>query len=403
MLNSIKERFLNNPLFSKAIPIVLSVLIITLIVYYSQRLSLFSSGQTDTDTEKQIIAETLKFHWVSVFLSRIPYVFYALILNFIALLIGNRILRWLKVDFNSNVDKIIFSVPLGWSIYSIGIFYLGISGLLYLEAVYCFLTLLGVLSVLEIERFFREWRSSTTTLGFKMERIDLIFLPVIITFFFIQLVISFGPVWSWDTLFYHLALPKLYIKHHTLVHIPGFFHSTIPAHTEMLYLLGLITSGEILSRLFSFSISSMLLISIFSFVNRFFSKGAGYLAVVLMMQANVFFAVFFSEPYVDAALGLFSFLGIYAFFMWIEDQPSNEVKGSRRLDLERKDGYLYLSIINCALAAATKIHGLFFVLLFFAGFLVTVKWRRHFLRKLAWCFLAILIIVLPTFFSILSF
>ncbi|MGR3309544.1 MAG: ArnT family glycosyltransferase [Candidatus Brocadiales bacterium] len=383
-LMNIKERLLNNPLFSKVISIVLSVLILSLTAYYSIKtpwFSLFDSAYPDT---KQLIAETFKLNWVPVFLSRLPYVFYALILNFIALLIGNRILRWLKVDFDSNINKIIFSVPLGWCIYSIGIFYLGISGLLYKEAVYCFLTLLGVLSILEVERFFREWKALTATSRFKIDKNDLVFLPVIIIFFTVQLVTAFSPVWSIDGLVYHMALPKLYVKHHAIVHVPGFFYSTLPAHTEMLHLLGLITSGETLSKLFNFSISSMLLLWIFSIGNRYFSKGVGYLSAVIMMQVGPFFSTHFSESHVDAALGLFSLLGIYAFFMWMEERKEG-----------RKEGYLYLSIVCCALAAATKIQGLFFVLLFFIGFLVTVKMDRQFLKRLVWCILAVGVIALP--------
>jgi hypothetical protein len=380
LLKTIKEQFLNKPSFSTALPIALSVWILSLTAYFcinTPWFDLFGSGRADT---KQLIADVLKFHWVSAFLSRLPYLFYALILNLIALLIGNRILRWLKVDLDYNINKIVFSLPLGWSIYSIGIFYLGVSGLLYKEAVYCFLVFLGVLSILEIERFFREWKALSSTSRFKMDKSDLVFLPVIIIFLAVQLVTSFSPVWSIDALVYHMGLPKLYMQHHTLVHVPGFLYSTLPAHTEMLYLLGLITSGETLSKLFCFSISLIFLLSIFSIGNKHFSKEAGYLAAITFVIVSPIFSGLFSEPYIDTSFGLFTLVGIYAFFMWLE---------------ERRVGYLYLSIINCALAAAVKIHGLFFVLLFFVGFLATVKMDRQFLKKLAWCIFAVGIIALP--------
>ncbi len=388
MIKNIKEQIVDKFFPNKTIPIIFSVWILSLTAYYcinTPWLRFLSDGRSDT---KELIAETLKFHWVPVFLSRLPYVFYALILNFIALLMGSRILRWLKADFDSYIDRIIFSVPLGWSVYSIGIFWLGISKLLYVEAVYCFLTLLGVLSILEIKRFFNPPHPTPLPLGerievrgrFKIDKTDLVFLPMMIIFFAVQLVTSFSPVWSNDALVYHMALPKLYIKHHALIHIPGLFFSTLPSHTEMLYLLGLITSGETLSKLFSFSISLMFLISIFSIGTKYFSKGAAYLAALIMMQASLFFSPYFTEPWTDIALGLFSLLGVYAFFMWIEG---------------KRGGYLYLSIVCCALAAATKMQGLFFVPLFFVGFFVTVKRDRYFLKKLAWCIMVVSVIALP--------
>ncbi|MFQ5976401.1 MAG: ArnT family glycosyltransferase, partial [Candidatus Hydrothermarchaeales archaeon] len=389
-----KKQTTDTPFLRKAIPITLSVWLLSLTIYYCFNvswLSHFSSVQPGT---KQLIVETLKFHWVPVFLSQLPYVFYALILNFIAILIGNRILRYLKVDFDSNISKIIFSIPLGWSIYSIGIFYLGVSKLLYKEAIYCFIMLLGVLSILEIKRFFREWKALTIISRYKIDKTDLICLPLIIIFITLQLVMSFSPVWTIDSMVYHMALPKLHIKQHTLVHVPGFLYGTLPAHTGMLYLLGLITSSEILSKLFSLSISLMFLISTFSIGNRYFSREVGYLAAIITMLSIPLFPCYFSQPFADASFGLFSLLGIYAFFMWIE---------------EKKDGSLYLSIFCCASAAATKIQGLFFVLLFFAGFLVyasgRLKMNRQFrakdganlriLRKLAWFILVVGIIALP--------
>ncbi|HHT9125771.1 MAG TPA: ArnT family glycosyltransferase [Candidatus Brocadiia bacterium] len=391
--------------------VALSVWILSLTAYYCVSApwhSFLSSLRPDTN---QLISEALKFHWVPVFLSRLPYVFYVLILNFVALLTGNRILRLLKAcpEFNSGsidskIERIIFSIPLGWGIYSIGIFYLGISGLLYKEAVYLFLTLLGILSILEVKRFFEPHHpihlphgesppeadlGEIKVRGFKLDKTDLVFLPIIIIIITYQFVISFSLTPS--AVVYHMALPKLYIKHHALVHIPGFFHSTLPAHTDMLYLLGLITSGETLSKLFSLSISLMFLIALLFVGTKYFSKGAGYLAVVIMMLSVPSFSTLFSEPYVDIAFGLFSLLGVYVFFMWVEKRRVRQAHPER----SRRDGYLYLAIIYCALAAATKTPGLFFVLLFFAGFLVFVKKDRQFLKKLVRCILLMGITALP--------
>ncbi|HHT9126248.1 MAG TPA: ArnT family glycosyltransferase [Candidatus Brocadiia bacterium] len=389
------------------IPMVFSVWILSLTICYCFDAPWLSFFNWRPDA-KQLVADTLKFHWVPVFLPRLSNLFYVLIFNFIATLTGNRILRWLRVDFDSRINKIIFSIPLGWGVYSLGIFYLGISRLLYKEAVYLFLTLLGVLSILEIKKVgatrlrrmvaqngagARPAPTFSPSLPYKIDKTDLVFLPVIIIFLIVQLVTSFSPVVSADPLIYHMALPKLYIKHHALVHFPGFLFSTLPAHTEMLYLLGLITSGETLSKLFSFSISSMFLITIFSIGAKYFSKKVGYLAVVVMITVQFAFpfSSCFSEPWIDVALGLFSLLGVYAFFVWIEERRVRQAHPEH----SRREGYLYLSIICCALASATKIQGLFFVSLFFVGLLVTVKMDRHFLKKLVWCILLVGIVALP--------
>ncbi len=70
---------------------------------------------------------------------------------------------------------------------------------------------------------------------------------IILSFLILNLIICFTPVWDFDTVSYHFAVPKLYIKAHSIFYIPYIQQSNFPFFSEMLYLIGLLFKNEILS------------------------------------------------------------------------------------------------------------------------------------------------------------
>ncbi|MGR3309217.1 MAG: ArnT family glycosyltransferase, partial [Candidatus Brocadiales bacterium] len=306
-----------------------------------------------------------------------------IVLNLIAVLTGYRILRWFRIGFDSNICKIVFSISIGWAVYSMGIFYLGVFCVLYKWVIYSFIGLLGILSIFEARNFLDDWKRLRTTGNksgnLKVNKADLVFLPIISIFLFIPFVTSFSPVSTSDAIEYHMALPKIYLIKHALVHIQGNWYSTLPAATEMLYLLGLAVSNDTLSKLFSFSITIMFFFSLFYAGTRFFTKSVGYLSIIVFLTINrVFF--FYSEPWVDISFTLFSLLGVFAFLNWLET---------------RNDPWLYLSVLCCGFTASIKFHGLFIICLFVLGFFIMVEKDKRFFKRLLWCALLGGIVSLP--------
>lgn len=307
--------------------------------------------------------------------------FLIIVLNIIAILTGYRILCWSGIRFDSNIGRIAFSIPIGWCAYSMGVFCLGVFHILYKWAIYGFIGALGIASIFEARRFFNDWKrlKKAGNKGDRLDKTDLVFLPIIAIFLFIPFVTSFGPVSTSDPIEYHMALPKIYFAKHALVHIQGNWYSTLPASTEMLYLLGLVVSDDTLSKLFSFSITLMFFFSVFYAGTRYFTKSVGYLGIIIFLTINRGF-IFYSEPWVDISLTLYSLLGVFAFLTWLE---------------LKNDPWLYLSALCFGITASVKYHGLFFVCLFLVGFFVMVEKDNRFLKRLLWCALLIGIVSLP--------
>lgn len=315
--------------------------------------------------------------------------FFIIVLNLVAFLMGYRILRLLRIRFDSNISKIAFSIPIGWMVYSMGIFYIGVFRVLYEWVVYGFIGALGILSIFEVKGFLNDWKRLGTVrnksgnagsiLKIEPTIADLVFLPIIAIFLFIPFVTSFSPVSTSDAIMYHMALPKIYLMKHALVHIQGNWYSTLPASTEMLYLLGLAVSNDTLSKLFSLSITAMFFFSLFYAGIRYFTKNVGYLGIIVFLTINRGF-FFYSEPWVDISLTLYSLLGVFAFLNWLET---------------RHDPWLYLSAVCCGFAGSIKYHGLLFPCLFLLGFFIMVEKDNRLPRRLLWCALLMGIVSLP--------
>lgn len=380
MLKNIKEQIIERPFLNSIIRMALPVWIVSLI-FFGNTISIFRLSEWDNHELREV-----HFNSIPLFIDalkrinlssiHITNVLYILGFNLIAMLIGSRILRWLKVKPDSITTRLAFAIPIGFGIYSIGVFWIGIAGLLYKSVVYVFLGLLVILSLFEIKPFLKSWREGASS---GLNKIDYIFLPLIGLFVFMPLFASFSPVVQQDALVYHVALPKIYLINHGITYVPYNVFSTWPANTEMLFLLGLLISGESLSQLFCFSIGLVFLLTLFSFGKRFFSKTVGYLSVVSYLLIP-WFIIIMSQPWVDNNLALYAILGIYAFLIWME---------------KKRGEWLYLSAICCGFAGAIKFQGLFFVLAFFIGFLLTVKRDAVWRGSLLYCVIAMGFVVLP--------
>jgi len=148
------------------------------------------------------------------------------------------------------------------------------------------------------------------------------------------------PVW-WDEAAYHLAVPKIYINHRSIVYIPFIPYSNWPMEGEMLFTLGLLLRSEILSHLIEWSSVMLTCWGLYLLGKKIFSSSVGLLAGVLFLltpMVNTLAGTALIEP----TLTLFTFLAVFCFVEWTETLQ-------RRL--------LVLSALFGGLAASTKLNG----------------------------------------------
>lgn len=109
------------------------------------------------------------------------------------------------------------------------------------------------------------------------DRLNLFILTILFSQVLVNLIGALGPELSFDALWYHLTLAKLYVTEHRVFHIPGglLYYSSMPRLTEMLYTVALIFKNEILAKLIHWFFGILSAIALFKllrcYVNDKFS------------------------------------------------------------------------------------------------------------------------------------
>lgn len=238
-------------------------------------------------------------------------------LNFIFLIlfslaflgIGRKIFRRLVVagEFATG-EEIIFSLGLGVGFFEILGLVLGFLGLFYRELFY-FLFFIILLVTLP------EWSSVLRwVLRFKLPagRVAKIMIVLIAARLVFNFLAAQAPVTEGDALWYHLTLPKIFIREHGIIDA-YLLASYLPFNTEMLYAWAMMVKDEILAQSLSFLVGGVFLTSaVYLFAKRFFSATVALLAALIFIYTPV---VSWESvtPSVDLFLTLWVLLGFWAF------------------------------------------------------------------------------------------
>lgn len=152
---------------------------------------------------------------------------------------------------------------------------------------------------------------------------------------------------DWDSLAYHLAVPKLWIEAGRAGYVEGIHHSNFPFTVDNLYILGLQYGGQSGAKAFSLAFLILGSFALFGLARRWYGEAAGRWAVLGLAGAPVILWES-GTAYIDVAHGLFGGLGIlYAGELVF-----------RRLSGEDAKVQLWLAAILLSLSAGSKYTGL---------------------------------------------
>ena len=294
-------------------------------------------------------------------------VVFSFLLFLISFVIGRRVLKLFRFSFSTLLEEFVFSTGVGLGIISYLILALGLMGLLYKWVYLLFFGILFCFTLYEI------WKSKFF-LRINWQKLHIIFSAkpktyfeyglLIIPFMYIllSLLVALAPSTDWDSLTYHLAIPKIWIQNHRIIHIPYIFQSEYHLTTETLYTMGMALTSDISARLIIWMSSILFILTIFSFCRRYLSIKVGILGAAAFCCMPLFSAIN-TKAMVDIPVGYYAFLGLYALFNYKE---KNDYKT------------LILMGITTGFAAATKHTGLIYAFLLFIAFLILEIKRNRF-------------------------
>ncbi|MEW5706972.1 MAG: glycosyltransferase family 39 protein [Actinomycetota bacterium] len=262
--------------------------------------------------------------------------------------IGDSILSPLRLHLQAN-ERIFISITLGLGIMSLIMFTLGVTGQLYaLQAQVLILSS----ALVGLFRMLRSILRSITVGDLRKPKISsLLRIPLPPNPFAlciaILLALCFAAAWmpinNFDSLLYHIAVPKLYISAHRIYYIKDFLPSNYPLNGEMLFLLSLLIKDDTLAQLFSYFISIWLIFGVYIFCQRFFSNRSAAIGAILALTIPSF-AIQIPINNNDTTLALFMLASIFALVVWWQ---------------QKKYAWLYLSGLMLGFAAGSKYSGFF--------------------------------------------
>lgn len=144
-------------------------------------------------------------------------------------------------------------------------------------------------------------------------------LVLVIALAVVYFVGALTPELSFDALWYHLTLPKIFLADHEIHHIAGglLYYSDMPKLVEMLYVVALSVGDEITAKIIHWGFGVLLAISLYLFSRKFLSKTQSVL-VVLVFYSNLVVAWESTTAYIDLGRAFFEFLAFWGFINYLE-------------------------------------------------------------------------------------
>lgn len=262
-------------------------------------------------------------------------------------------------------------------IFSFFIFGLGVWGKLALLERFSGFLGLGIFSCivyLAIKK--KVWEGARVFLKhLKGDKTSVLIFVFLLTAGAVNLIGALGPELGFDSLWYHLTLPKIYLNFERIVYLPGnlFYYSAMPKLTEMLYLFSLYFSPDgILAKIIHFSFGALSVIVLFKLSLRFLNLRKSLL-VCLVFYSSLIVGWESTTAYVDLARTFFEITALYLFFEWFD-------KSNRRFLIE--------SAVVLGLAVSVKMIAFATLLIFFL--LILLKSKK---LSVAICYSAVVLFV----------
>ena len=254
----------------------------------------------------------------------------------VAIGLGDFILGRFVKDTKS-IERVGISAVLGMGAIIYITFILGLIGLLY-KPIFIGGYVLGVLVFYKrvFQMIMGLWKG-------KLSGVEYFLVGTLIIFIIMNLVVTMTPVADYDSMLYHLSVPKIYARHHEIGFIPDNPGSVIPEAPQMLYLTGIIIKDGVLAKMYSFTFGLITMLLIYSFVRRFFKTRKGALVIAVLFYTMPMTVISNTIPSTDLAVSLFAFGSFYCFFLWMGNHGR---------------GWLYVSAILSGIAASSKISGI---------------------------------------------
>ncbi len=294
----------------------------------------------------------------SILFQQLLIIFLSAGISLIVIGLGWFFLHKAGVAFSSFGEKAFFCSGTGFAVISYAVFFLGIFQILSSPSLYILILILAVISLSGwLKLLFHLSMPGTRPPQTIWDKIAILLLIVSLT---AGLLLVLTPETGKDALIYHLAVPKLFLKHRGFYFMEGNIFSNYPLMSEMIFLVGLFLNGDVLAKALHFVFLLMVLIGIYQFARqRMAGRTLPILCIIIFYTIPSVF-ITSTMAYNDLFVTYYSMAAVFAFINWFD---------------RGEEGWLILCGASSGMAIACKYTAL---LLPFLGCL-GILWasRRH--------------------------
>ncbi len=257
--------------------------------------------------------------------------------------VGARVLARLGADADGAGEEIPFAVALGMGLLAYLILAAGLLGQLTVWMGVAVILVLAAVGGKHMARLVRQVPGGLSALrSWRWSALPL--LVFFLAAFVFTLVGALAPATDndYDSLVYHLAIPKVYLRDGAIHPIHWLTHSNFPFTMEMLYLLGLLLRDQSLAKLFHFGCGWLTALAIFAFARRWWGGLAGRLGAAVFIAIPIVMWQM-TTAYNELTFALYAFLAVCALARWFETRGQSKATG-----------WLWAAALMCGLALGIK-------------------------------------------------
>lgn len=277
-----------------------------------------------------------------------------------------------------------FALAILLGIYSFVLFLLGILGLLYPQIIFIATILFVLLSFYYFRKEIREFKQTLKKRKFDLDNFSKLILILISAQALVNFIGALGPELSFDALWYHLTLPKIFLEAHRIFHIPGglLYYSDMPKLGEMLNIGALSFGNEVTAHVIHFVFGLLCLVALFKLSRKFFDFKFSLLTS-LIFYSSLVVGWESTTAYVDLTRTFFEIMAFWGFVNWHET---------------REKKWIIESAVMFGLAISSKLIAVGSLPIFVLLFLILSNNKREAIKNSLIFVLISLLIPFPWFF-----
>ncbi|MFQ3675357.1 MAG: glycosyltransferase family 39 protein, partial [Endomicrobiia bacterium] len=264
--------------------------------------------------------------------------FFIVFLSFISSFGWGKIFKKIfSLEYQTLWEESLFSIAIGFVITIYFTLTVGWLGVLYYWNILIFISLGLLFAILFFQR---KTTSVTLTKTEKISFLELFLVGTIFLIFIYSFITIFAPETFYDSLKYHLSVPKYWLQHNRIFAIPNFEYSFYPANIHILYLIILMFGNDVTVKLFHFVIGLLTAGTIYFWSKKYFSNKMSLLSVVIFFSVPFVWLVMIRSA-IEIWLAFFETLAVLSMLKFLFDK-------------ERKLQWLIFSAIFCGTAIGGK-------------------------------------------------